>query len=110
VAVAGAVEVVRPLGGHEEPITVHGPGGFTGEVNMLSARRTLVRSRVVADGSVIVVDRDRFRALVHRDSELSEIFMRAFILRRVALIARGGATSSSSAPATLRPRCGSRSS
>ncbi len=89
VVVAGAVEVVRPLGGHEEPITVHGPGGFTGEVNMLSARRTLVRSRVVADGSVIVVDRDRFRALVHRDSELSEIFMRAFILRRVALIARG---------------------
>jgi thioredoxin reductase (NADPH) len=56
---------------------------------MLSARRSLVRARVTAAGSVIAVDRNDLRALVQRDAELSEILMRAFILRRVALIARG---------------------
>ena len=54
---------------------------------MLSARRSLVRARVAGDGTVIAVDRDDLRTLVQRDSELSEILMRAFILRRVALMA-----------------------
>ena len=68
---------------------MHGPGEFTGEINMLSARRSLVRARIADDGEVIVVDRDDLRTLVQRDSELSEILMRAFILRRVALMAEG---------------------
>jgi len=89
VVVEGAVEAVRPLDGREEPIVVLGPGEFTGEINMLSSRRALVRARAVGDGAIVVVDRERLRALVQRDAELSEIFMRAFILRRVALIAQG---------------------
>lgn len=89
VVIEGAVEIVRPVDGGEERITVHGPGEFTGEINMLSARRTLVRGRALGDGSIVVVDREHLRALVQRDFELSEILMRAFILRRVALIAHG---------------------
>jgi thioredoxin reductase (NADPH) len=89
VIIEGAVEIVHPVEGREERVTVHGPGEFTGEINMLSARRTLVRGRAVGDGQIIVVDRDHLRALVQRDFELSEILMRAFILRRVALIAQG---------------------
>jgi thioredoxin reductase (NADPH) len=89
VVIEGAVEIVRPVDGGEEPIIVHGPGEFTGEINMLSARRTLVRGRALGDGSIVVVDREHLRALVQRDFELSEILMRAFILRRVALIAHG---------------------
>src|SRR3954470_9043743 len=85
VVLSGALEVVRPVGDREEPVGVHGAGQFTGEINMLSARRSLVRTRAVGDGSVIAVDRDELRAIVQRDPELSEILMRAFILRRVAL-------------------------
>src|SRR5207247_6323127 len=88
--IEGAIEVVRPFDGGEDLITVHGPGEFTGEINMLSARRALVRGRARGDGSIVVVDREHLRALVQRDFELSEILMRAFILRRVALIAQGG--------------------
>jgi thioredoxin reductase (NADPH) len=88
VVLAGTVEVLRPIGDGEEPVVVHQPGQFTGEINMLSARRSLVRARVVTDGLVVVLDRDDLRALVQRDSELSEILMRAFILRRVALMAQ----------------------
>lgn len=86
VVIEGGIEVVRPVGEREEPVVLHGPGQFTGEINMLSARRSLVRGRAVGDGSVIVVDREHLRALVQRDSELSEILMRAFILRRVGLL------------------------
>jgi len=88
VVLAGAIEVVRPVGDREEPVIVHHPGQFTGEINMLSARRSLVRGRIASDGAVIAVDRDDLRALVQLDSELSEILMRAFILRRVALVAQ----------------------
>ena len=90
VVIEGAIEIVRPVDGREERITVHGPGEFTGEINMLSARRAIVRGRALGDGSIVVVDREHLRALVQRDFELSEILMRAFILRRVALIAHGG--------------------
>jgi thioredoxin reductase (NADPH) len=55
---------------------------------MLSARRSLVRARAASDGTVIAVDREDLRTLVQRDSELSELLMRAFILRRVALMAQ----------------------
>jgi thioredoxin reductase (NADPH) len=86
VVLSGAVDIVRPVGDREEPVTAHHPGQFTGEINMLSARRSLVRARVSADGTVIAVDRDDLRTLVQRDPELSEILMRAFILRRLALM------------------------
>jgi thioredoxin reductase (NADPH) len=88
VVLSGAIEVVRPIGDREEPVIVHHTGEFTGEINMLSARRSLVRARAARDGAVIAVDRDALRILVQRDSELSEILMRAFILRRVAFMAQ----------------------
>src|SRR5262245_60958596 len=78
VVLTGAIEIVQPVGALEEPIVVHGPGQFTGEINMLSARRSLVRARTAAASTLIVVDRDELRNLVQRDSELSEILMRAF--------------------------------
>jgi thioredoxin reductase (NADPH) len=86
VVLEGTVDVLRSAGESEQPVVVHGPGQFTGEINMLSARRSLVRGRVSADGAVIALDRDVLRTLVQRDSELSEILMRAFILRRIALM------------------------
>jgi thioredoxin reductase (NADPH) len=89
VVTAGNIEIVRPARGTEEVVAVCGPGQFTGEVNMLSGRRGFLRIRASASGEVIAVERERLLALVQTDSELSDILMRAFILRRVELIARG---------------------
>ena len=89
VVITGEVEIVRPFGAHETLITVHGPGEFTGEVNMLSGRRSLVRARVTKPGKVIELDHQQMLGLVQTDAELSDILMRAFILRRVELIAAG---------------------
>jgi thioredoxin reductase (NADPH) len=56
---------------------------------MLNGRRSLVEARVSVSGEVVELDRERLIELVQRDAEISEILMRAFILRRVELIARG---------------------
>jgi thioredoxin reductase (NADPH) len=89
VVITGEVEIVRPLGVHETLVTVHGSGEFTGEVNMLSGRRSLVRARATKPGEVIELNHQQMLGLVQTDSELSDILMRAFILRRVELIAAG---------------------
>src|SRR5580704_6467925 len=90
VVTGGQIEIVQPTAtGGEVQIAVHGPRQFTGEVNMLSGRRALVRVRVAEPGEVIEMDRERLLTLVQTDSDVSEIIMRAFILRRIALISRG---------------------
>jgi thioredoxin reductase (NADPH) len=89
VVLSGGVDIVQPMTTGEKLVVRHGPGQFTGELNMLSARRSLVRARAAEPTEVIAVDRDALRRLVQTDPELSEILMRAFILRRVALLEGG---------------------
>src|SRR6266516_2671436 len=89
VVLAGELEAVRPGSGSETLITIFRAEQFTGEVNTLSDRRALARIRVRADGEVIQVARENLLALVQTDAELSEVLMRAFILRRIELLAQG---------------------
>ena len=87
VVLAGRIDVIRPSAS-EEVVISFSPGMFTGEATMLSGRRGLAQVRAGADSEVIEVARDDLLALIQTDSELSAIFMRAFILRRVELISR----------------------
>jgi thioredoxin reductase (NADPH) len=89
VVVEGQLEIVHPRGGSEQLVTVHGPGEFTGEMAHLLGRRSLVRARARTPLRVIGVEWPGFRKLVQTDPEISEVVMRAFILRRVALLAEG---------------------
>jgi thioredoxin reductase (NADPH) len=89
VVLSGALEITQPGLRGETLITVHGPGQFTGEVDMISARPSFVRCRVREAGELVELDRGMLRQIVQSDSELSEILMRAFILRRVAAITHG---------------------
>jgi thioredoxin reductase (NADPH) len=89
IVTAGQIEIVQPSGTGQTLITVHGPGGFTGEINMMTGRRSIVRARVIESGEVVQLERERILALVQTDAELGEILMRAFIFRRVELIAHG---------------------
>jgi thioredoxin reductase (NADPH) len=89
VLLSGSLEIVQPDLQGEHLIVQHGPRQFTGEITMISGRRSLARGRVTEAGEVLEMSSDDLRTLVARDAELSEIFMRAFILRRVALINQG---------------------
>jgi thioredoxin reductase (NADPH) len=89
VLLSGNMEIVQPSLDGERPIATHGPGEFTGEITMISGQRSLVRARVTEAGEFLELGGDALRMLVAKDAELSEIFLRAFILRRLELI-RGG--------------------
>ncbi|AKV00616.1 Thioredoxin reductase [Labilithrix luteola] len=90
VVVEGAMEIVHPHGiGLEDHITTHHPREFTGEVTLLTDRRSLVRARANTDLRVIRVEQSKLRAIIQTEAELSELIMRAFILRRVGLLSTG---------------------
>ncbi len=85
----GTIEVLNLTSDGDATVTTFRAGQFTGEVTMLSGRRALVTLRVGEPGEMIEVDRDQLLALVQLDAELSEILVRAFLLRRAQLIAGG---------------------
>jgi thioredoxin reductase (NADPH) len=87
VVLSGSIEVVQAGMNGEALIVVHTAGSFTGEMSMLQGIGSFVRARVREAGEVLVIAVDRLRTVIQTDSELSELFMRAFILRRVGLIA-----------------------
>jgi thioredoxin reductase (NADPH) len=89
VLLSGSMEIVQSDLNGEVLVAKHGPGEFTGEMTMMSGRRALVRGRVTEPGDFLELSGEGLRSLVARDAELSEIFMRAFILRRLELIRRG---------------------
>jgi thioredoxin reductase (NADPH) len=85
----GHLEVVRPSDGTEEFIAGFGPGMFTGEANILTGGRSFATVRADQAGDVLELARDQLLALIQTDSELSTLLMRAFVLRRLLLIAHG---------------------
>jgi thioredoxin reductase (NADPH) len=93
--IEGSIAVARHDGrGHDLPIAVEGAGQFTGEVSQLAGRPSLAAGRAGPAGAVaLCFDAAHLRALIIGSAELGEIVMRAFILRRVALIEGGGSGS-----------------
>ena len=106
VVTEGQLQVIRFGEDGESLVAEHGPGQFTGEVNMMSGRRALFQVRASEAGGVVEMDRATLQGLVQTDAELGEILLRAFILRRIELIAHGMGDvvliGSVHSPATLR--------
>lgn len=92
---SGRIEVIRRDGaGHETPITAHGPGQISGETSQLGSGASLAEGRAGPEGcEVLIFDGPHLRVLIVGSAEVGEIVMRAFILRRTALISDGGAGS-----------------
>ncbi len=87
VVLAGSIEVESVANGGESVIRVLVRGEFTGEVTQLSGRRSLVRCRAHESSALLEIDRPNLRRIIETDAELGETFLRAFLLRRVYLIA-----------------------
>ena len=85
----GELETLRQSGDLDTLIIRYGVGQFTGEGSLLTGRRAMGRLHASKAGVVIELNRQQLLTLVQTDAELSEILMRAFLLRRGELIARG---------------------
>src|SRR5579863_4822721 len=86
VVLEGSLEFASVINGVETPIAAYGVGKFTGEVNQLSGRRSLVRCRARESSRLVEISRANLQHIMQNDAALGEIFLRAFILRRVFLI------------------------
>ncbi len=84
---SGEIEVVQPAD-NERLVAVFRAGQFTGEMSTLLGRPSVAHVRVSESGEVVEVPRDDILELVQTDAELSDILLRAFILRRIELLAQ----------------------
>ncbi len=86
---SGTIDIIQPSSLGDTLVVTHGPGQFTGEGNLLLGRRSLMRAVVGEPGEVIELGREQVLNLVQTDPEVSDVLMRAFIYRRMELIATG---------------------
>ena len=86
VVTEGKLDILGGSDSSESLIVTLQPGQFTGELNLLSGRRAFTRIQASEPGEVIEVDREDLLKLIQTDTELSDILLRAFVLRRVELI------------------------
>jgi len=89
VVLSGKLDIALSGLSGEQVFVTYGPGQFSGEVVLISGARALSRGRVAEPGEFLEISADALRMLIAKDAELSDIFMRAFLLRRVALISGG---------------------
>jgi thioredoxin reductase (NADPH) len=83
-----SLEIVQPTIDGERLVTILRPGMFTGEAGTIAGQRTVVQARAIQAGEILEVRPESLRTLVANDAALSEILLRAFMLRRLMLIDR----------------------
>ena len=86
VVLSGRIEVLRVSAEGETVLHTLDRGEFTGDVNLLSGRGTLIRARALEASTLLEIDRANLRHIMQTDAALGEIFLKAFVLRRVFLI------------------------
>ena len=89
VVLSGKLEIVMATLFGERVIVKFGHGVFSGEMFLISGAKSISTGRVGEPGELLEVSVASLRSLIARDAELSDIFMRAFIQRRVALVTEG---------------------
>jgi thioredoxin reductase (NADPH) len=88
VVLDGRLEVVSPTRTGEMHIIFAETLEFTGEVDILASRRSLVRARALVPTAVLEISAEDLRRVVQTDPELSHLFLRTFALRRAYLLDR----------------------
>ncbi len=89
VVLEGGIEILEHSRGTPHTVTVHRPGAFTGDVDVLSGRAVLVTGRASEDGRVIQLDTADLRRAVDELPELGETIVKAFLMRRTLLLGDG---------------------
>ncbi len=91
VVLAGEVQVVRSGGADEVIVAEFGPGGFVGELALLTGQRRFLTGRVSQPGRVLVIAQAEFRRLMSLRPALSETIFNALLARREYLRSGEGA-------------------
>src|SRR5258708_3703429 len=88
IVLEGSVSISR-TGEDDKILAVREASQFTGEMSVISGKRSLLKARVTGDGSVLELSRDKVLSLMAKDTELGDILMEAFVARRLLMIQLG---------------------
>jgi thioredoxin reductase (NADPH) len=82
---SGEVEIVDHSGDKPKTVTVHGKGGFTGDVSHLTGNPAVVSAVARGDCTVYEIPGNALRGILDQCPNLSDIILQAFIARRQLL-------------------------
>jgi thioredoxin reductase (NADPH) len=85
VVISGEIKILAIGGGEERTVTKYSAGQFSGELLMISGRRSIYRCQVTETGDLLELSARDLRTLIGKDAELSDVFMKAFLARRLSL-------------------------
>ena len=85
VVISGAIRIVAVGAQEERMVTTYRRSQFSGELLMISGRRSIYRCQAVEDGTLLELSPEDLRTLIGKDAELSDIIMNAFLARRLSL-------------------------
>jgi thioredoxin reductase (NADPH) len=91
VVLDGGAEVVRFDRADATVIASYGPGGFIGELSLLTGQRRTLTARVTAPGRVLAISQPQFRRLMSLRPTLAETIFSALVARREILRSGEGA-------------------
>lgn len=90
VVLSGELQAVAHYGTGGDPVsTAFKPGQFVGVMNILSGEGAYVTLTVVKPSRVLRIPLEKLRQVIDTDVTLSEIFLRAFLLRHSLLMRLG---------------------
>ena len=89
VVVSGRVEILEHSGGTPTTVTVHEPGEFTGDVDMVTGRSALVTAVARGVTELIQIPAAEIRRFVAEDPEVGDVVLQGFMMRRTLLLDSG---------------------
>jgi thioredoxin reductase (NADPH) len=89
IVLSGLIEIYRGAGPEATRLSTLGPSEFGGEFSMVAGHRAILEARAGEDSEILAINEQGWRAIAVTHAEISEIFVRALILRRIALIKQG---------------------
>jgi thioredoxin reductase (NADPH) len=91
VVLEGEAQVLRPGDAEGSLIASFGPGGFIGELTLLTGQHRFLDARVSQPGRVLAIEQAQFRRLMSLRPALAEVIFAALVARREILRAGQGA-------------------
>ena len=89
VVLSGAIEILDHSGDEPRTIVVHEPGEFTGDIDILTRRVTVVSAVARGETDVLEVAPADIRRLIAEDPAMGDVILQAFIARREQLLESG---------------------
>ncbi len=89
VVLSGAVEILDHSGDEPRTVVVHQPGEFTGDIDILTRRVTVVSAVARGETDVLEVAPADIRRLIAEDPGMGDVILQAFITRREQLLESG---------------------